>query len=72
MYRTPRVKYYGGYSANNGTTFASNYPFTNLTDAKKTLKEVAIGNCYLGQNWSVKIVDVNDIEVYSENKRRIK
>jgi len=56
-----RIKYVGGWSANNGSTYASNYTFTTLQEARKTLREIVKGNVFIGEKgyWQIYKTDSN-------------
>lgn len=55
-------KYIGGWSVNNGSTYADGYKYTSLRAAKKSLRAMARGNVFLGQTgtWYVNKINATD------------
>lgn len=53
-----KIKYYGGYSVNNGSTYGAGYEFTNLKQACKDMRDIASGNVYQGNSGKWHVTDL--------------
>lgn len=56
-----KTRYIGGWS--NGSTYDQGYEFTNLRDAKTTMRKICDGNVFAGSTgrWSVDDIDGNRV-----------
>lgn len=58
-----KVKYYGSFSVNNGSTSGNGYEFTNKKEARQTMREIARGNVCFGNtgSWTVTTHDGEEV-----------
>lgn len=52
--------YAGSWSANNGSSYYSDYAFTNLKKAKATMRAIALGNVFAGNSGTWRVKDSDD------------
>lgn len=57
------MKYTANYKANNGTTMMEDISFTSKQDAIKTIRGIAVGNTYAGNEFTWWVEDENCDEV---------
>jgi uncharacterized protein YegP (UPF0339 family) len=57
------MKYTANYNANNGTTMMTGISFTSKKEAIASIREIAVGNTYAGNEFSWWVMDENCDEI---------
>lgn len=65
-----KVKYIGGWSANNASSYYQGYEFTNIKEAKTTMRKICEGNVFAGSTGCWTVRDLEDAIVAEGTVRR--
>jgi hypothetical protein len=55
-----KKRYLGRWAANDGSTYAAGYEYTNLKTARKDLRAIAMGNTFSGNTGSWAVTELHD------------